>query len=106
MGLAGLDDDALWQLARGPGQDDPLSIAEALYFNTIKREFRATLVTEGIPRDVVQAMGFGYLEPDQVPTYVHDLMAVDPGLTLGILRQSVDVLPILQPDGGDDDSLV
>ncbi len=106
VGLAGLDDDALWQLARGPRQDDPLSIAEALYFNTIRREFRATLVTEGIPRDVVQAMGFGYLEPDQVPTYVQDRMAADPDLTLGILHQSVDVLPILQPDGGDDGSLV
>jgi len=106
VGLAGLDDDALWQLARGPGQDDPLSIAEALYFNTIRREFRATLVTEGIPRDVVRAMGFGYLGPDQLPTYVHDRMAADPDLTLGILHQSVDVLPVLQPDGAGDDSLV
>jgi len=33
-------------------------------------------------------------------------MAADPDLTLGILHQSVDVLPVLQPDGGDDGSLV
>lgn len=81
-------------------------IAEALYFNTIKRSFRATLVTEGIPQHVVQAMGFGYLAPEEVPAYVQDRMASDPDLTLGILHQSVDVLPVLQPDGGDDDSLV
>ncbi|MCK4282738.1 MAG: nickel-dependent lactate racemase [Candidatus Brocadiae bacterium] len=104
--LAALDDDELWRLARAPGADDPLSIAEALYFNTIKRSFRATLVTEGIPRDVVEAMGFHYLAPDRLPAYVEGRMAAEPGLTLGILRNSVDVLPVFQSTGGNDGSLV
>jgi len=33
-------------------------------------------------------------------------METDPDLTLGILQQRVDVLPVLQPDGGEDGSLV
>lgn len=106
VGLAALSDERLWRLARGSGQDDPLSIAEALYFNTIRREFRATLVTEGIPRDVVEAMGFGYMEPDQVPDYVQTQMRKQPALTLGVLRNCVDVLPLYRPTAGDDDGLV
>ena len=41
-----------------------------------------------------------------VAAYVEGRMAAEPGLTLGILRNSVDVLPVFQSTGGNDGSLV
>ncbi len=89
-----------------PTETIPDSIVKALCFNTIKHEFRATLATEGIPRDTVEAMGFGYLEPDQVPDYVQSRMREQPGCTLGVLRSCVEVLPLHHLTGPEDDGLV
>ncbi len=101
VGLAALSDEELWRLTEKPGAFDPLSIAEALYFNTIKSRFRATLVTEGIPRTVVEEMGFGCLEPDRVPEYVEARLEQESELDLGILHHCVDVLPIYCPSEGE-----
>ena len=95
--LGCLDDDGLWQLVQSECDQDPLSIAEALYFNTLKRSFKVTLATEGIPRDVAQRMGFNRLEPGRLPEYLAHRLEAEPDLTVGIVRHSAETLPLHRP---------
>jgi len=96
--LGQLDDEALWQLAQADTDHDPLSIAEVLYFNSVKRSFRVTLVSEGIPSAVAQKMGFNHLEPAELLGYLTDRLAAESNLSVGILRHSAEVLPLYKPD--------
>lgn len=95
--LAALSNDDLWRLARSKRARDPLSVVEALYLNTAKNQFRVTLVTEGIPRATVERMGFHCLTPAQLPHYVEQRMSEQPEWVLGLLHNSVEVLPVEEP---------
>jgi len=104
--LTALDDGELWRIARSEPTCDLLSVAEALYLNTAKRDFKVTLATTGIPRDVVDGMGFRYLEPSRLPDYLAESIAEEPDVTVGILRNSVETLPVIKPEGDSPDELV
>jgi nickel-dependent lactate racemase len=95
--LACLDDEALWELAQCEGARDPLSIAEVLYFNSVKQPFRVTLVTEGVSREAAQRMGFNHLRPAELPNYLARRLAAEPELTVGIVRNSAETLPLYRP---------
>jgi hypothetical protein len=95
--LGSLSDKALWQLARSGADQDPLSIAEVLYFNSLKQSFRVTLATEGISRDAAERMGFGHVVPDQISDYLAHRMTTGPALTVGIVRNSAETLPLYRP---------
>jgi nickel-dependent lactate racemase len=97
VALGGLSDEELWQLAQSEYDQDPLSIAEVLYFNSLKRLFRVTLASEGIPHESAEKMGFGHLEPTELSDYLAHRLEAEPDLTVGILRNSTETLPLHQP---------
>ncbi|MFW6082605.1 MAG: nickel-dependent lactate racemase [Chloroflexota bacterium] len=94
VNLGCLDDEELWELAESGGDCDPLSIAEALYFNSLKHSFSVTLLTDGISPETAQRMGFGHLRPSELSDYLSDRFKDRPDLTVGIVRQSVETLPL------------
>ena len=93
VALAGLSDDELFRLARSPGREhDPLSIAEVLYLNSVKKDFRVILTCEGIDEKTVREMGFLYLKPEHLQRYL-DQKATE-GKTIGIIHNSAETLPV------------
>lgn len=91
--LAHLSDDELFRLAREVFDGhDPLSIAEALYFNSAKRMFKVTLVSDGITKETAQKLGFNYVEPANLQAYLDS--KVTEGVSLGIVHNSAETLPI------------
>ena len=95
--LAALDDEALWRLARSDSGHDLLSVAEALYFNTIRRSCRVTLVSEGINRETARRMGFQHVSPAELAGYLARRLAATPGLAVGVVRHSAEILPLHRP---------
>jgi len=92
--LSALTDEQLWKLLASANEHDPLSIAEALYFNTIKRYCRVTVVTGGIPPEQARKMGFNYVPPSEVTAYLEQRLSEDRNAGIGILRNSVETLPM------------
>jgi len=91
--LAHLSDDELFRLAREEfDQHDPLSIAEVLYFNSAKRMFKVTLVSDGITKETAQKLGFNHVEPANLQAYLDS--KVKEGVSLGIVHNSAETLPI------------
>jgi len=95
--LGCLSDSELWEMAQTECGQDPLSIAEVLYFNSLKRPFRVTLVSEGISRETAHKMGFGYVEPSGFRDYLAARIGAAPETTVGILRQGTETLPLYLP---------
>jgi Lactate racemase N-terminal domain len=100
--LGCLADEELWRLASAPGTGaeslrDPLSIAEVLYFNSLKQPFRVTLATEGVSRETAGKMGFKALGPSQLSGYLARRLAAEPNLTVGVVRNSAETLPLYRP---------
>lgn len=95
--LGCLSDKELWQLAQSDCDQDPLSIAEVLYFNSLKQPFKVTLATEGISRETAEKMGFGHIPPADLPGYLARRLSAEPDLTVGILRHSAETLPLYRP---------
>jgi nickel-dependent lactate racemase len=95
--LGCLSDKELWQLAQPDCDQDPLSIAEALYFNSLKQPFRVTLATEGISGDTAEKMGFSHVQPVDLSDYLARRLAAEPELTVGVLRYSAETLPLHRP---------
>lgn len=95
--LGSIDDEELWQLARSNCGQDPLSIAEVLYFNSLKRLFKVTLATEGVSPQAAARLGFNHLEPAALPEYLSRRLGAQPGLTVGIVRCSAETLPVYWP---------
>jgi nickel-dependent lactate racemase len=95
--LSGLNENALWKLVDADDTHDLLSIAEALYFNTIKKSFRVTLVSEGISTETARKIGLNSVQSSALSDYLARRLAAEPELTVGIVRHSAETLPIYQP---------
>jgi nickel-dependent lactate racemase len=95
--LGCLSDKELWQLAQSDCDQDPLSIAEVLYFNSLKQPFRVTLASEGISGETAHKMGFHHVEPAALCDYLARRFAAEPDLTVGIVRHSAETLPLHRP---------
>ncbi|MCZ6672810.1 MAG: nickel-dependent lactate racemase [Verrucomicrobia bacterium] len=93
--LAKLSDHELLALAADPESGhDVLSITAALYLNSSKRAVNVTLVTEGIPKETVEKLGFRHLRPSDLAEYLTFRLAEDPNATLGIVHNSAEVVPL------------
>jgi hypothetical protein len=96
--LGRMTNEQIWNLLNQGQAPDPLTGAEAVVLNDIKAKFDITLATEGIQPDICRAMGFGHVRPDDLSVYLDRRLRDKPDLTIGILRQSAEVLPIVDPD--------
>ncbi len=96
VALAQLRDDKLFALARDVrSKNDVLSIAEVLYFNSVKRNFQVTLVSEGVPEKVAKEFHFNYLQPEELQAYLNRRLSK--GSTLGVVHYSAETLPVKNP---------
>lgn len=92
--LVHFTDEELFQKARDPNnKHDPLSITAALYFHTVTRICKVTLVSDNIPNDVVQKLNFNSIKPSELQTYLDSLMESS-DLTLGLIYNSAETLPV------------
>ena len=91
-----LGNDQVWELVRSGQAPDPLTAAEAIVINDIKAKMRITLVSEGLSPELCAHMGFRHVYPAAFDGYVRQRLAENPRLKIGILRQSAEVLPILE----------
>lgn len=89
----------IWALFHSGQMPDPLTGAEAIMINDIKDSVRITVVTEGLSPELCASLGFGHVWPDDLNRYVASRLAGNPGLKIGILRQSAEVLPIVTGQG-------
>ena len=93
--LGKMTNDQIWDLLRRREAPDPLTGAEAIVFNDIKDKMNITLATEGISPEMCHSMGFKHVRPDGLNDYLGRRLAETPGLKIGFLRQSAEVLPFL-----------
>lgn len=92
--LAKFSDEELFQKARRPcSNHDPLSIAEALYFNTATQGFKITLVSDGITDEIAVKLKLNPIKASQLQEYLDSRLAEE-GLTLGVIHNSAETLPV------------
>lgn len=92
--LAHFSDEELVQMARDPhSKYDPLSIAAALYFNTVTKDFNVTLVSDGIPDEYARKLNFRPLKVSQLQEHLDILMEKE-DLTFGLIHNSTKTLPV------------
>ena len=92
-----MDNDQVWKMVHAGQTPDPLTAAEAIVINDIKKKMHITVVSEGLTPELCQAMGFRHVALEDLASYLRERLAQQPNLKIGILRQSAEVLPILQP---------
>ena len=90
-----MTNEQIWEMLNHGEAPDPLTGAEAIVLNDIKDKMSMTLVTEGISPAVCQGMGFRHVWPDGLGEYISQRVRENPGIKIGVLRQSAEVLPIL-----------
>lgn len=92
--LVQFSDEELFQKARDPeNKHDPLSITAALYFHTVTRVCKVTVVSNNISNEVAQKLNFNSLKTTELQAYLDSLMD-GKELTLGIIYNSAETLPI------------
>ena len=91
-----MENSQIWAILRAGQAPDPLTAAEAIVINDILQKMKITVVTAGLLPDLCKAMGFRHVAPDEFGDYIQRRLAEKPDLKIGILRQSAEVLPILQ----------
>jgi lactate racemase len=87
--------EQIWELLDHRQIADPLTGAEAIVLNDIKAKMNVTLVTQGIPAPVCESMGFHHIRPSQLNAYLGQKLKDNPELKIGVMRQSAEVLPVL-----------
>ena len=95
--LGTLTNEEIWDLLHCRRAPDPLTGAEAIVLNDIKDKMQITLATEGISAQHCEKMGFRHVAPDGFAAYLSQRIRQQPDIKIGILRQSAEVLPILDP---------
>lgn len=92
--LALFPDEELFKRIRDPNSPhDPLSITAALYFNTVKRGFKVTVVCEGISDETLRKLDFNPLELSQIQRYLDTLLKEKP-MTVGLIHNSTETVPV------------
>ena len=91
--LAHLSDEELFRMGRDPdNKHDMLSITAALYFNTVKKGFKVTVVADGIPDEIVRKLGFYPLKLSELQSYLDSRMKDN--MTAGIMHNSAEIVPV------------
>ncbi len=94
--LGKMGNPQIWEALRDGTLADPLTAAEAIVINDIKDKMSITIVSDGLSPYVCDQMGFRHVPPGELCAYLQSRLAGEPGLKIGILRQSAEVLPILE----------
>lgn len=88
-----LDDQTIWEHVKSGKAKDPLTAAEALALNHIKRLFRVTVVSDGFTARMAQDMGYHHVDPGKFSSYLSRRLSENPNIRLGVLRRSAEILP-------------
>ncbi len=91
-----MTNDEIWELLYRGEAPDPLTGAEAIVINDIKDKMGITIVSEGLSPELCQELGFRHVWPKRLAEYISQRLTEEPDLKIGILRQSAEVLPILE----------
>jgi len=91
-----LTNDEIWALLDADQIPDPLTGAEAIVINDICEKMQITVVTEGLSPELCAELGFRHVYPDDLDQYLTERISEHPELKIGVLRQSAEVLPILE----------
>ena len=91
-----MPNDQIWDLLYRGEVADPLTGAEAIVLNDIKNKMGITIVSEGLSPELCQALGFGHVWPKRLAEYIGQRLNEEPGLKVGVMRQSTELLPILE----------
>ena len=67
-------------------------MAEVLYFNTAKKGFKVTLVSDGISDEIAKKLNFNPVKVSQLQEYLDHRLR--DGLTIGIIHNSAETLPV------------
>jgi nickel-dependent lactate racemase len=92
-----LSDEKVWAMLERGEFDDPLIGAELLVFNHIERRNRVTVVSEGVDREMAASVGekgLNHVDPRSLPSYIAARLRENPGLCIGVIHQSAELLPI------------
>jgi nickel-dependent lactate racemase len=90
-----MTNDQIWEMLYAHRAPDPLTAAEAVVINEIKEKRQITIVSEGLAPELCASMGFRHVYPNAFADYVRARLAENPGLKIGVLRHSAEVVPIL-----------
>jgi nickel-dependent lactate racemase len=89
--LARYDDKTLWEMLDADLIGNRFAASECMYLNYIKRNFKTTLTMDPLPSNI---MDFYHLPAERVPAYISRKLELNPGLKIGIIHNSGEVLPI------------
>jgi lactate racemase len=90
-----LTNQQIWRSLHA-GETSALFVAaEAVMLNSVMQTHRITIVTQGMPAELCRSMGFQHIEPPALAGYIRARLDRAPDLTLGLLRQSTAILPLL-----------
>jgi len=98
--VGAMTNDEIWKLVAAKAVQDPLTAAEAIVINDIRAKMAISLLSRGIPAEKCRRLGFTYIEEDGLQEYLAGRLRQQPGLKIGILRHSADVLPLCGPGEG------
>jgi len=90
-----MTNDQILEMLYAHRAPDPLTAAEAIVINDIKGKRQITIVSEGLAPELCASMGFRHVYPNAFADYVRARLAENPGLKIGVLRHSAEVVPIL-----------
>ncbi|MCC7355935.1 MAG: nickel-dependent lactate racemase [Anaerolineae bacterium] len=89
----------IWEMLARHKIPDPLTGAEAIVLNDLREKMSITLATEGLSPALAARLGCKHVKPGDLNRYLRERLAQEPGLKIGILRQSAEVLPVFRPAG-------
>ncbi len=89
--LARYDDETLWKMLDADLIGNRFAACECMYLNYIKRNYKTTLTMDPLLANI---MGFYHLPAERVPDYIRRKLALNPGLKVGIVHNSGEILPI------------
>lgn len=92
-----LSTQEIWALVERGGVPDPLTAAEAIVINDIRDRQKITLATEGLSPEMCRAMGMGHIVPSGLNEYLQMRLVQEPELKIGVMRQSAELLPYIEP---------
>ncbi len=91
-----MTNDQIWPLLHAGKVPDPLTGAEAIVINDLEQKMAITVVSDGLSPELCASMGFHHVSPAHLADYIRSRISASPGMRIGILRQSAEILPILE----------
>jgi nickel-dependent lactate racemase len=99
--VGAMSNDEIWKLLAAKTVEDPLTAAEAIVINDIRAKMAISLLSRGISPEKCRRLGFTSIPEDGLNDYIAGRIRQQPGIKIGILRHSADVLPLCETGGED-----